>query len=128
MAKRTAPAVQAVVHPEPEAAPQAPTSAAGYAEHIELPPDLLDDSGGGGGGGLPPLIDHDEFRQLVMDVADSRDAVCVLSALLRGSPTGLPDAQVCNGLGTLLEAADSRLRLALETLGVMAIELDVRGP
>lgn len=82
----------------------------------------------------PPLsetpqfpLDHGEFRQIVLDVAHSRQAIGVLCTLLQGGHAD-PSGHCCGpGLAVLLESSSQRLQLALEGLADTAAALRIEG-
>lgn len=74
-----------------------------------------------------PRVDHDEFRQIVLDVAHSRQAIGALCTLLHGSEPDVLDKCCGPGLAVLLESSSQRLQLALEGLADTAAALRIEG-
>lgn len=73
------------------------------------------------------LVNHDEFRQIVIDVAHSRHALDVLSSLLHGGSAEVLDKGRSPGLAVLLESSTQRLQMALDGLAGAAAALQVEG-
>ncbi len=73
------------------------------------------------------LMDHDDFRQIVVDVAHSRRALDVLASLLYSGTADVLDRASGTGLAVLLESSTQRLQLALDGLVGAAAALQIEG-
>lgn len=76
---------------------------------------------------IHPHLDGDEFRQIVLDVAYSRQALAVLANLLQGRGAELLAGGHGPGLAVLLESPAQRLQLALDGLEDTATALRIEG-
>ena len=74
-----------------------------------------------------PPLDSDEFRQIVIDVAHSRQALAVLASLLHGRSAEVLAGGGGPGLAVLLESPTQRLQLALDALEETATALRIEG-
>ncbi len=74
-----------------------------------------------------PRLNHDEFRQIVIDVALSRQALGTLCTLLHDVPAAAADDRAGPGLAVLLESSTQRLQMALDGLTEAAAALQIEG-
>jgi hypothetical protein len=75
----------------------------------------------------PPRLNHDEFRQIVIDVALSRRAIGTLCILLHDLPAAAAEDRAGPGLAVLLESSTQRLQMALDGLTETAAALQIEG-